>query len=149
MKSLTLRRATLEDLPTLVPLFDAYRQFYGQPPDLATAAHFLQARLERGESVVLLAEVGGQAVGFTQLYGSFSSVRVGRVWILNDLYVSPAARGRGAGAALLEAAADFARQDGALGLSLQTAHDNHTAQALYERLGWVRDTDFYTYTLTF
>ncbi|WP_242113078.1 GNAT family N-acetyltransferase [Luteimonas aquatica] len=131
-----IRRATLEDLDALAPLFDAYRRFYEQAPQPELARAFLQARLQRGESAIFLGTVDGEAAGFTQLYPTFSSVRAARVWVLNDLFVAPQARRHGLARALLEAAADFARADGAVRLELETTPDNHTAQALYRGAGW-------------
>ena len=130
-------RATLADLDTVVPLFDRYRVFYGKPSDPVLARDFIRARMQREESVVLLAWIDEQAVGFTQLYPAFSSVSATHVWILNDLLVMPEARRHGAARALLTAAADFARTDGALRLELETDHDNAAAQALYRAMGWV------------
>ncbi|WP_170288196.1 GNAT family N-acetyltransferase [Marilutibacter maris] len=132
----TIRRATLTDLDMLVPLFDAYRRFYGQPGDLPRARGFLQQRLQQAESTVLLAYVDEVPAGFVQLYPSFSSVRTARVWILNDLYVDPAARRRGVARALLETAERFAREGGASGLMLETSRDNAAARALYREAGW-------------
>ncbi len=97
---------------------------------------FITERLQRRESVILLAEMDEQAVAFTQLFPSFSSVRAGRSWILNDLYVQIEARRNGIARALLQAAADFARADGAIRLELETDHDNRSAQALYRHMGW-------------
>lgn len=134
-----IRRATLADLPALVPLFDAYRRFYGQPGDAARADDFLRERLTRGESVVLLAERDGAVLGFTQLYPLFSSVRTGRLWLLNDLFVAEQARRGGMARALLDAAAEFARDDGACGLMLETGRDNAPARALYRAAGWHED----------
>ena len=131
-----------------MPLFDAYRRFYRQPSDLRHARSFLRARLDRKESVILLALDQSEAVGFTQLYPSFSSVSMARIFILNDLFVSPEARGKGVGSALLAAAADFGKQAGAVRLALTTETSNTVAQSVYERMGWVRDTTFYTYELT-
>jgi ribosomal protein S18 acetylase RimI-like enzyme len=93
--SMSIRQATLEDLDAVAPLFDAYRQFYQQPHDLPLARAFLQARLSAGDSIVYLAEDEGAAVGFVLLYPLFSSTapRPGRIWLLNDLYVVPAAGG--------------------------------------------------------
>jgi len=142
-------QATLHDLDALAPLFDGYRQFYGKPSDLAGAREFLTARLRLNESLVLLArDEHGEALGFTQLYPLFSSVRMVRTWLLNDLFVAAPARRRGVARALLEAAAVHAKKLGAASLSLSTAHDNLPAQALYEALGWQRDTKFREYTLT-
>lgn len=134
-----IRRATASDLPALAPMFDAYRRFYGQPGDVARAERFLRERLARAESVVLLAERDGAAVGFTQLYPVFSSVRTARLWLLNDLFVAEPARRSGVARALLDAAAAFARDDGAAGLMLETARDNAPARALYRAAGWHED----------
>ncbi len=136
--TLKTRRAGPGDLDLLVPLFDDYRQFYGQPSQPTVCRDFLRARFERGESVVFLAESGEDAVGFVQLYPLFSSVRVRPVWLLNDLYVVPAQRGIGAGRALLDAASAHARSSGAAYLMLETTADNTYAQALYERYGYSR-----------
>lgn len=138
------RRATLDDLPALVPLFDGYRVFYKQPSDPAGAEAFLRERLEQDEAVVFLAEADGQAVGFTLLYPSFSSVRMASIWVLNDLFVSPDARRTGAGRALLDAAHEHARATGAIVVVLATGHANTTAQRLYEATGFVQDP-VYTY----
>src|SRR5512133_197515 len=97
---ITVRRAVAADADTLAPLFDAYRTFYGKPADLDGARRFLAERLSRGESVVFLAFDGAEAVGFTQLYPSFSSASMARIFVLNDLFVAPAGRRRGVGAAL-------------------------------------------------
>ena len=147
MTSITIRQAVLADLDTVAILFDAYRQFYGQASDEAAAKAFLQARFEHGQSVVLLAESKGHAVGFTQLYPSFSSVSMARVFVLNDLFVAPMARRMGVGEALLNAASDHARQLGAVRLSLTTNVQNLPAQSLYESMGWERDQKFYAYHL--
>ncbi|MGB3270619.1 MAG: GNAT family N-acetyltransferase, partial [Rhodanobacter sp.] len=91
-----IQPATMADLDTVVPLFDGYRQFYRQPPDLPRARGFLAERIERGESLILLArDDDGAGLGFTQLYPLFSSVRAVRTWLLNDLFVAPSARRRG------------------------------------------------------
>ena len=142
-----LRRATLADLPALVPLFDEYRQFYRQPSDPGRAERFLRERLVGSESVIFLAEQDGEARGFVQLYPSFWSVAACRSWILNDLFVSPAARGSGIGRALLDRARQHARETGAGGLSLATERTNTRAQRVYEANGWVRDEVFFHYEL--
>lgn len=133
-----LRRAAPDDLDTVAPLFHRYRTFCGQPDEPARSRAFLAERLARGESAVLLASRAGTAAGFVQLYPMFSSVRLGRVWVLNDLFVEPAQRRRGVARALLDAAAGFARADGALRLELETTPDNRAAQALYRAAGWQR-----------
>jgi ribosomal protein S18 acetylase RimI-like enzyme len=86
--------------------------------------------------------------GSRQLYPSFSSASAKRIYILNDLFVDPAARRRGVGQRLLQAAADFGRSAGALRLTLSTAHSNTIAQSFYEAQGWLRDEVFRGYDLT-
>ena len=139
---------TRKDLDALSVLFDGYRQFYGQPSDLPRARDWLRSRLRVGESVVLVAKRGGKTVGFAQLYPMFSSVRTARTWILNDLYVDAAARRGGVARALLDAAAAFAREDGAAGISLETTQDNAAARALYRAAGWNEDATQW-YSLSF
>lgn len=146
MTSVTTRLATLEDLDGVAPLFDAYRQFYQQPPDLALARSYLQERMQRGESVIFVAEDdAGRMVGFTQLYPTFCSVRVAPTFVLYDLFVAPEARGTGAGRALMQAAEAYAAATGAARLELSTAKTNTIAQSLYESQGWNRDDAFYVY----
>ena len=144
----TISRAGPADLDALAALFDAYRQFYEQPSDLPRARQWLRERLRFGESMVLVAKRGGIAVGFTQLYPMFSSVRTAKTWILNDLYVDPAARRGGIARNLLDAAAKYAREDGAAGISLETTQDNAAARALYRAAGWNEDATQW-YSLSF
>jgi GNAT superfamily N-acetyltransferase len=145
---LQIRQAAIEDLELLVPLFDAYRQFYRQPSEPGRARTFLLDRLGNGQSVVFLAFLDSLAVGFTQLYPSFSSGALAPISILNDLFVVPGVRRCGVGSALLQAAAAHGRRVGALRLILSTELANLAAQSLYERTGWKRDTVFCTYHLT-
>lgn len=145
----TVRRATAADLDAAASLFDGYRQFYAQPPDVDRARLFLAERLATGDTVLLLAlDADGGGLGFTHLFPSFTSVGTARLFVLNDLFVAPEARGRGVGAALLDAAEAHARGAGAVRLVLQTATDNQPAQHLYERRGWTRDDAFMTYELS-
>jgi len=141
----SVRQAVLSDVPLLSPLFDAYRQFYGRVSDPAAAEAFLRDRLGHGESTVFLAFADNEPAGFTQLYPSFSSVSLARVYILNDLYVVPGRRRSGVGSALLDAAVDHARALGAVRVSLNTDVQNATAQATYEARGWKRDREYYAY----
>jgi GNAT superfamily N-acetyltransferase len=148
--SITVRQATIHDLDLVAPLFDAYRQFYGQPADRERARRFLCERFQHHESVVLLAlDQEGEGMGFVQLYPLFSSVRAKRTYLLNDLFVAPDARRRGVAAALMHEAEAFARAIGAAGLSLTTAHTNEPAQRLYESLGWKRDEQYREYAIAF
>jgi len=142
-----VRQATVSDLDLLVPLFDAYRQFYRQATDPARARRFLLERFEHNQSIIFLAFADGVAVGFAQLYPSFSSGAMARIFILNDLFVAADARGHGTGRQLLDAAAEYGRRVGALRLVLSTEITNTTAQRLYEGAGWKRDTAFFVYQL--
>jgi GNAT superfamily N-acetyltransferase len=145
--SATVHVAGLPDLDKVVPLFDGYRQFYGRASDEVLARSFLQERIAKKESVIFLAEIEGRGVGFAQLYPSFTSTGATRIWILNDLFVALDRRGSGIASMLLGAAATFAKETAAARLSLATNVTNHAAQALYERHGWKKDTEFLHYHL--
>ena len=94
-QDLQLVEVTSETVGRVAPLFDAYRQFYGQAPDLGAAHQFLFERLQRGESVIFAVIEDEDALGFTQLCPSFSSVSLKPIWILNDLFAVEKARRRG------------------------------------------------------
>jgi len=133
-------KAHIEHLDQIVSLFDAYRVFYRKPSDKDTAKQFLFERLKNKESIIFLALVNDEAVGFTQLYPSFSSVSMQPVYILNDLYVTKKYRKQGIGVALLKKAKQLCRSNNFKGLGLQTETTN-PAQYLYESLGWEKDPD--------
>ena len=139
-----IRKATLNDLPVLVPLFDAYRVFYEQDSDEEGAHQFIQDRIQKGESTIFIAWRDGKAIGFTQLYPTFSSVSMKKMYILNDLYVINEMRGLGIGKDILNYCQQWAKEKGYKGLSLETAVDNQ-AQKLYEREGWSTDEGFLHY----
>ena len=143
----TIRQATVDDVEQLVPLFDAYRQFYGRTSDVAAARAFLLARFANKESTLFIAHEGDTAIGFAQLYPSFSSVSLARIFILNDLFVQEQARRTRVASSLLSAAATFAVSLGAVRLSLSTAVTNEAARALYRSAGWKRDEQFCVYHL--
>ena len=144
----------MADLESVVPLFNEYRRFYGQRSSFRRARAFLAERITRRESVILVA-LGAlpgsgrrdDALGFVQLYPLFSSVSTGRVWLLNDLFVAPAARGRGVATSLMRSARRYATRTGAVRIELATAHDNRTARRLYAALGYREDTVFVRYEL--
>jgi GNAT superfamily N-acetyltransferase len=142
-----VREATVADLELLVPLFDEYRQFYRQPSEPERIQRFLFDRFQNKDSMIFMAFKDATAIGFTQLYPSLSSGAMARIFILNDLFVAPAARRHGAGSALLQAAAEYGRRAGAIRLVLSTELNNTTAQGVYEELGWKRDTVFCVYQL--
>lgn len=154
-KPIKIIQAGLTELDLVAPLFDLYRVFYKQPSDLEAARKYIKERMENQESVIFLAVEedntgeGPKPLGFVQLYPTFSSVSMKRLWILNDLYVVQEARKRGIGRALMEKAREYVFAPDVQGLMLRTAIDNYPAQSLYESLGYERDTQFYRYDLKF
>lgn len=145
---LAIRKATIDDVNIVAKMFDAYRMFYQQPSDMEGATKFISERLLQNESVILIALINNNAIGFTQLYPIFSSVSMQRTWLLNDLYIDPFARGKGVATALLDAAKDFGRSTNSKWLMLQTSVTNAAAQALYEKNGWHKESDvFYSINL--
>ncbi len=147
--SVLVRQARPADLDALTVLFNGYRVFYEQEPNLEGARAFMEARLQKEDSVIFLAEnAEGDALGFTQLYPLFSSVRMRSIWLLNDLYVDQAARRQGVAHALMLKAQAFAAESGAAGLELATAKDNDSAKSVYHDLGWKLDTEFDHYSIS-
>ena len=140
-----LYQATIMDLEGVSDLFNSYRKFYKQTSDLEGAKTYIKERLDSNDSVIFIVKDKQNYVGFTQLYPTFSSISMKRAWILNDLYVNPEAREQGLGEMLLHKAEEFAVETGAKSISLSTAPDNYSAQRLYERNGYVRDSQFYQY----
>ncbi|MEF3073790.1 GNAT family N-acetyltransferase [Methylobacter sp. Wu1] len=145
MNIITIRQAVASDIDALAPLFDSYRQFYGRESDIRAAREFLLARFNHGESAVFIAHDANAAIGFAQLYPSFSSVSLARTFVLNDLFVRESSRRKGVASLLLAAAVEFGKSLAAARLSLSTAVSNETAQALYQSAGWRRDEQFFVY----
>ncbi|MEM6804374.1 MAG: GNAT family N-acetyltransferase [Bacteroidota bacterium] len=144
-----IKKAGISDLDLIVPLFDAYRQFYKQESDPKKVRAFLHTRIQKEESVILLAVMEGQemVMGFTQLYPSFSSVSMQRLWILNDLFVDKKHRKKGVATALMNTARQLAEDTRSKGLVLETGKENTQAQALYEKLGYIKEEDYFVYNL--
>lgn len=140
-------QAHIEQLQDVAELFDQYRVFYQSAADLDAAKRFIQERFQKGDSAIFVASDAGNLVGFTQLYPSFSSVSMKRIWILNDLFVTEAYRRKGVATLLMEKAEDFARETGAIRIALATQAANLAAQSLYESRGYTLDEWFYHYAL--
>jgi ribosomal protein S18 acetylase RimI-like enzyme len=145
MSTLTVRQAHLSDLEELAVLFNAYRVFQGQAPDVSAARSFLQSRLDHAESVVFIAHNDSVPMGFAQLYPSYSSVSLAKIFILNDLFVDHKGRRKGVASKLLGALQGFAWSNGAVRVTLNVAIDNAPGQALYKAQGWRRDEQFLVY----
>jgi ribosomal protein S18 acetylase RimI-like enzyme len=129
------------DIDDLLPLMRAYSEFYGKAPDdsrLLGVARMLIERPQEGVQFIARGD-GGEPLGFATVYMTWETLDAGRLAVMNDLYVTPAARGRGVGEALIDACLGFARERDAGKLGWQTAPDNHVAQRLYDRIGAVRE----------
>jgi len=132
-------QATMNELEEVAMLFDEYRQFYGIESDQSSTKAFLQLRMALKESVIFMAVENDKAVGFTQLYPTFSSIALQRAYILNDIYVKEDARGQGVGTALIQKVFQYCEQQSARYVTLQTAADNINARKLYENLHMKQD----------
>ena len=145
--SYKIYQAGLDHLSELVNLFDAYRVWYRKPSDKATAVNFLTERIEQKESIIYVAESDGKLVGFTQLYPLFSSTRMKRMWLLNDLFVDANYRGRGISKALINAAKELAQSTNACGVLLETEKSNTIGNNLYPATGFeLESNNFYFWT---
>lgn len=143
---MTIRQATTQDLDQLSRLFDGYRIFYRKPSDLSGARSFLSDRMEMGDSKIYVAEnTEGALTGFVQLYPLFSSTRMKRVWLLNDLYVDATQRGKGISVKLIDRAKVLVRESSAFGMLLETEKTNEIGNNLYPRTGFSlnEESNFY------
>jgi len=143
-------QATLEHLDLLTPLFVKYREFYGELPFPDSSRAFLEKRLRREESVIYLAlhdEDNSKLLGFCQLYPSYSSLSLKRVWILNDIYVAEDARRQLVADHLIQKAKKMARETQAVRMRVSTSANNDVAQKVYESIGFREDTQFKNYVL--
>ncbi len=133
-------QAQSSHLNEVAQLFDAYRVFYRKDTDLPAAKKFIQERIEQQDSVIYVAEEDGKLLGFTQLYPLFSSTRMQRSWLLNDLYVAQDQRGRGISKLLIEQSKALARATNAAGVSLETEKSNTVGNQLYPATDFELDT---------
>jgi len=147
--STSIHKATIDGLDAIAAIFNAYRVFYEAPSNIEQSKTFIMDRLSNNDSIIFCAFSEQKTVtGFTQLYPSYSSVSMRKIWILNDLFVQPDFRNRGIGRALIAKAIEFAKLDGAVRLSLSTAKNN-PAQFLYEKTGFRESSfKFYNFSLT-
>lgn len=141
----SVKKASLSDLDSLVPLFEAYRFFYGKNLNRKLSTAFLKARLQNRESVIYMAYWGKKAVGFTQLYPLFSSTRLQRLWLLNDLFVDSEYRQKGFASLLIKKAQQLSQETEASGLLLETEKSNLPANQLYPQLGFKQDNEHHYY----
>ena len=132
-----IQKATLNDLLPLSVLFNDYRVFYRKDADLEAAGSFLKQRIEIGDSEIFVCfNELNEMTGFTQLYPLFSSTRMKRLWLLNDLFVHPDHRGKGYSIALIERAKQLCRETEACGMFLETELTNTIGNQLYPKTGF-------------
>lgn len=146
MNEMKIKRGTVDDIEKLAILFNDYRKFYEQESDLDGARAFIEARLRKSESIVFLVVDGEEALGFVQLYPTFSSVAMKQAYILNDLFVVESARKRGVAQQLIEQCYTYCEDMGARYITLETAESNTKAQALYEKMGMHTEPDVRHYS---
>jgi GNAT superfamily N-acetyltransferase len=136
---MSVRTAQAADVEDLLPLIRGYCDFYGADPPTAALREMARALIEvpdsEGMLLVAVEEEEDRPLGFAAVSWKWSSLRAARVAVMEDLFVDPAARGRGQAGELIAACASRARELGAPALLWQTAPDNHRAQAVYERAG--------------
>lgn len=142
-------KATRENMQQVVLLFDAYRVFYGKTSDLDGAKCFIEDRLQKEDAIIVLAidSQNHEAMGFAQIYPSFSSIAMRSIHILNDLFVAPIYRNKGVGQSLLDEVKRISLEKKVAKIVLQTAVTNHAAQYLYCSQGYKKVTDFEHYYL--
>jgi GNAT superfamily N-acetyltransferase len=142
------RKATIQDLAQLAELFDQYRVFYHKESDIPAAENFLKERIENKDSEIFVAEENGNLVGFVHLYPIFSSTRMKRYWLLNDLYVNENYRGKGYSKELIEEAKQLAKLTNACGILLETGKNNDVGNQLYPACGFelYDSVNFYEWT---
>jgi GNAT superfamily N-acetyltransferase len=145
-QKMEVRKATIDDLPALAELFNGYRIFYKKQSDIEGAKQFLKDRITNKESEIFVSFSGSAMTGFTQLYPLFSSTRMKRLWLLNDLFVLEKFRGQGFSMALIEQAKELCRQTGACGFMLETAKTNDIGNQLYPKMGLELDKEHNVYS---
>ena len=145
MMKTNTRKATIDDLSQLAQLFDEYRMFYHKTSDFSAAQQFLSERLQNNDSEIFVVEEDGKLGGFVQLYPLFSSTRMKKYWLLNDLFVHEDFRGKGFSKLLIEEAKNVCRQTNACGILLETGKSNDIGNQLYPSCGFEKydEVNFY------
>ena len=140
-----VREAKLSDLKNLSFLFNSYRMFYGKKFDLEVAEEFLRSRIEKKDSKIFVCDFNNELSGFVQLYPLFSSTRVSKYWLLNDLYVDVNKRGKGFSKLLIERSKELVIESKACGMMLETEKSNDIGNKLYPSTGFKKNelSNFY------
>ena len=136
---MTIETVTTAHFEQVLPLIADYQRFYCASPDEnRNRAHFSQFLDDHSRGVLFAALDADVVVGFATLYFPFSSVRARSVCLMNDLFITEAARGKGIGRALIAHCHNYAQTHDFPALMWNTEHDNHAAQRLYDSLGATR-----------
>nr|WP_263323282.1 GNAT family N-acetyltransferase [Neobacillus sp. Marseille-Q6967] len=144
---LITRQATIQDLGRIIPIFDSYREYFGQPKNPEAVERFLFQKFERLESIIYIAEQDSEVIGIAQLYPVFSSLTLERVWLLNDFFISEQYRNRAVGTMLFNKVKEFSSLTKAKGIELTVEHVNQKAWQFWERQGFKLDEEFRSYFL--
>jgi GNAT superfamily N-acetyltransferase len=138
MTQVSIREATMQDIPQLKTLMLAYIvdfYEYRQPEDEKLNG-LIQMLLEQKEGIQFVAETEeGTLVGFATLYFTFSTLRASKIAIMNDLYVIESERGQGAAAKLFAACKGYAARNNYANLSWTTHKENFRGQKFYDKMG--------------
>ncbi len=126
-----------KDLELVANLLDGYRVYYKKDSDYEGAKAFLSQRIQQQDSKIYVAETKpGTLAGFVQLYPLFSSTRMKKLWLLNDLFVAPAFRGQRVSVGLINKAKELVQTSGACGMFLETEKTNKIGNSLYPSVGF-------------
>jgi GNAT superfamily N-acetyltransferase len=145
MSELTIRQATIQDLSKIVSIFDSYREYFKQQKDPVRVEQFLYEKFEHMESVIFIAQLEDEVVGFAQLYPVFTSLTLQRVWLLNDFFIVEEYRGSGVGTQLFAKVKEFTLLTKSKGIELSVEHTNKKAWAFWEKQGFKMDEEFRYY----
>jgi len=147
--NMKVREAVHTDLEKLGSLFNGYRVFYKKESDIEAAKAFLSERLKNKDSEIYVCENEEESLlGFVQLYPLFSSTRMKKLWLLNDLFVDPASRGKGVSKHLIERAKKLVEESSACGMFLETGKSNFIGNSLYPKTGFElnKGSNFYEWS---
>lgn len=145
MSKPAIRQATIQDLPSIVPIFDSYREYFNQQKDPVLVERFLFEKFEHRESVIFIAQKQDEVIGFAQLYPLFSSLTLQRVWLLNDFFITEEFRGSGVGTQLFATVKEFTLLTKSKGIELSVEHTNKKAWTFWEKQGFKEDEEFRYY----
>jgi len=135
-----IRRACLQDIDRLLPVVEQFYVHFGFAWEAEKKRRLLAEFLQRPEAGQLwLAESGGSVSGYALVPFYFSLEFDGAVALLDEFFMLPEMRGRGAGAKLLSEVMAALPGEGIQRLRLEVDEKHPAAAKLYERLGFIKD----------